>query len=178
MSDYRPCPHCDKQVHVRATRCPHCREDIPRGVRSKQTHPVVIFAVLLSLGMLACFVIYSIGSISPDTGSARSTSPSALSTSPPRVACCDIEYRVTVPGSGRADITMTNAGGNTEQHSKFLPYSAQFHVPPGTFLYLSAQSTDDVGQRITCEIVSNGKVIETATSTGRYVIATCSGSAR
>lgn len=132
---------------------------------------------MMGLGVIACIVMVAGVALSN-----RNTTPPSPATrrvsSPTVVSCCDIEYRVTVPGSGRASITLTNAGGNTEQHTRFLPFSTEFRVPPGQFLYISAQSMDDVGQRITCEIVSNGKVIETATSTGRYVIATCSGSAR
>lgn len=84
-------------------------------------------------------------------------------------------YRVT--GNGRrADVTYENAGGNSEQIDGVeIEWKKGQTMEVGDFVYLSAQSADDTGRTITCEILVNGEVVETATSSGRYVIASCSG---
>ena len=85
-----------------------------------------------------------------------------------------ITYRVT--GNGSADLTLENASGNTEQLTAPLPWSRTFISSPGSFVYISAQ-LNGTGN-VQCDILSNGTVIETATSSGEYVIADCSGTAR
>jgi hypothetical protein len=101
-----------------------------------------------------------------------------------RSSAYDVEYRV-LGNSYSADVTYENAGGNTEQ--KELNQSTPFNRSPwtlalpnmeaGDFVYISAQ-TNHRGATIGCEIRVNGAVVESATSEGDYVIATCSGSVR
>lgn len=88
-----------------------------------------------------------------------------------------VEYRITGNGNG-ASVTYENEGGNTEQKNVSVPWTQRYtNVPRGQFVYISAQSNDDTGRQIKCEIVVNGVVIEEAQSSGRYVIASCSGRA-
>ena len=84
----------------------------------------------------------------------------------------------TVTGtSNRATLTYENGSGNTEQKDVDVPWTQTYTVPQGQFVYLSAQSRDDSSRTIECQIVVNGVVVEQAESTGRFVIASCSGRA-
>jgi hypothetical protein len=73
------------------------------------------------------------------------------------------------------DITYNNAQGNTEQKDlRIRDWTLSMTVEPGFFAYISAQIGGS--GTISCQIKQDGKVIEEATSDGRYVIATCSAS--
>lgn len=81
-------------------------------------------------------------------------------------------YRVT--GSAReASITYRNAKGGTQQTAGRIPWEVTFDSRAGTFLYVSAQNQGASGS-VSCDIVVNGEVKTTATSTGAYVVAECS----
>jgi hypothetical protein len=85
-----------------------------------------------------------------------------------------VEYRVAGTTT-EASVTIKNSTGATEQHDVTVPWkSIVFYVQPGDHLYLSAQNSEDSGT-ITCEIRVNGKLLERAKSSGRYVSAICSG---
>ena len=86
-----------------------------------------------------------------------------------------VVYRVLAkPSTARASVTYENAGNNTEQHDLAkLPWELSFTASRQQFVYVSAQL--DSGFEITCQIEVNGTVIEEATSSGRFVIASCSG---
>lgn len=85
-------------------------------------------------------------------------------------------YEVTGFASS-VSLTYENESGNTEQRtSARLPYRKTMYVEPGAFLYLSAQNNTGSGT-LECKIIVNGQVVETATSSGEFAIATCSGSA-
>jgi hypothetical protein len=83
-----------------------------------------------------------------------------------------------------ADITMQVPGGGTSQQSGVdLPMMRDGggpmnfdNVAVGTFVYISAQNNQEYGD-ISCAIKVDGKIIQTITSSGAYVIATCSGTA-
>jgi|SRR6185369_7776735 len=84
-----------------------------------------------------------------------------------------VTYRITGT-TKNVDITLTNASGGTEQRNIAPPYELSF-TGSGA-LYISGQNKWDAGV-VTCEILVDGKVIQTATSSTAYGIATCSGSA-
>ena len=86
-----------------------------------------------------------------------------------------VEYKVS-GSANSASITYSNAQGGTEQQKINLPWSKSFTVTSGSFLYISAQNEGDSGS-VTCQILVNGSVYKTSTSSGAYVIADCSGSA-
>ncbi len=87
--------------------------------------------------------------------------------------------RYTVHGSAgiAGVITISNESNNTEQFTDVvLPWERQwteYYSSSYDFLYVSAQNGTNSGT-ITTEIYLNGTLIETATSTGAYVIATAS----
>jgi hypothetical protein len=86
-----------------------------------------------------------------------------------------VMYRVTTGGNRRVDLTYENEGGNGEQRSNVrTPWQVSYRMQDGDFVYVSAQL--QAYGIVTCEILVDGAVVETATSSGQYVIATCSGS--
>jgi hypothetical protein len=91
-----------------------------------------------------------------------------------------IKYEITGTASS-VSITMENSGGNTEQFSSVsLPWSTAFTVTLNDkydwfFVYVSAQNNGSSGA-VTATIYKDNHVLETATSSGAYVIATASGS--
>lgn len=86
-----------------------------------------------------------------------------------------VKYEVTCSPSG-FDITYENSSGNTEQKDiSSGSWSTTFTGYSGDFVYISAQAGNE-NATITTKIYYKGKVIENATSSGDYVIATASGS--
>jgi Mycobacterium membrane protein len=73
-----------------------------------------------------------------------------------------------------ADLTMETPSGTRQVSGVELPAEETWLMRPGTFVYVSAQSQDEVGS-ITCEIVVDGRVVSRTTSEGAYVIASCDG---
>lgn len=86
-----------------------------------------------------------------------------------------VEYSVSCSPPG-FDITYENEGGNTEQKDiSSGSWQTSFSGTSGAFVYISAQANNE-NASISVEISFKGKVIEEATSSGDYVIATASGS--
>jgi len=81
-------------------------------------------------------------------------------------------YRITGT-SGNVDVTLTNASGGTEQRNIAPPYTLGFDAVSGQALYISGQNRWDAGV-LTCEILVDGQVVQTATSNAAFGIATCS----
>lgn len=75
------------------------------------------------------------------------------------------------------DITMATTSGGTSQASGKANDQcvSAGEARSGTFAYLSAQISSDYGGTITCQIKVDGVVVEEVTSSGDYVIASCSG---
>lgn len=84
-----------------------------------------------------------------------------------------ITYRITGT-TKNVDITMSNASGGTEQRNVGTPWYVSFDANGGRSLYISGQNKWDAGV-VTCEILVNDKVVQTASSNVAYGIATCSG---
>lgn len=91
-----------------------------------------------------------------------------------------VTYKVKGPTLARpmaASVTYSNAQGGTEQADVRVPiggWERSFTVKEGFFAYLSAQNAQDWGW-VTAEIWINGVRWKRSTSSGAYVIATCSG---
>jgi hypothetical protein len=84
-----------------------------------------------------------------------------------------VVYRITGT-TGNVDVTLKNASGGTEQRNVAPPYTLNFDGLGGQVLYLSGQNKWDAGM-VTCEILVDGKVVQTASSSTPFGIATCSG---
>jgi hypothetical protein len=86
-----------------------------------------------------------------------------------------VKYEVTCSPSG-FDITYENSSGNTEQKTiSSGSWTTTFTGNQGDFVYISAQA-DNENANITTKIYYQGDIIEQASSSGDYVIATASGS--
>jgi hypothetical protein len=105
-----------------------------------------------------------------DTGEPWALSGNAAPAPPPPPPPPSVTYDLT--GQGTVSVTMQNASGGTEQFETRLPYHLDLGGLSG-FVYISAQL--QVTGTVTCEIKQGEQVVQTATSTGQYVIATCSG---
>lgn len=85
-----------------------------------------------------------------------------------------VHYKVTGTASS-VSITINNDTGGTEQATVDVPYSKIYSDYYDDFLYISAQNQGNSGS-VTVSIYVNGNLVEQATSTGPYVIASASGS--
>lgn len=87
-----------------------------------------------------------------------------------------IEYRVE---GEHFDVTINNAQGNTEQLSGLSgPWARSFQVSSSRyFAYISAQNQESYGT-IVVEIYVDGTKVESARSSGEYVIAQASTAVR
>lgn len=84
-----------------------------------------------------------------------------------------IGYRISGT-TGNVDVTLTNASGGTEQRNIAPPYELNFDAKSGQSLYISGQNQWDAGV-VTCQILINGQIAQTASSNASFGIATCSG---
>ena len=89
----------------------------------------------------------------------------------------DVEYKVSGSG-GIFDVTISNEDDGTSQFDDVNSgWSYSFRTDDSNhFLYVSAQNQNDSGS-VTTEIHIDGKKKKSSTSTGAYVIASCSMSA-
>ncbi len=86
-----------------------------------------------------------------------------------------VKYEVTCNPSG-FNITYANSIGNIEQKTiSSGSWATTFTGNQGDFVYISAQANNK-NANITAKIYYKGDVIEQASSSGDYVIATASGS--
>ena len=87
-----------------------------------------------------------------------------------------VEYRVSGSGTSSASLTYNNSDDNTSQISNAnLTWSYKFNATNKEFFaYISAQNNSNGGS-ITSQIIIDGKVCSSSTSSGGYVIATASG---
>lgn len=112
---------------------------------------------------------------------ATAVEPTPRPTATARPQRVNVQYVVTTSARNHeVSLTYENAGGNTEQLQVEIPerrWRKEMRVRRGAFLYVSVQNREDGGS-VGCEILVDGVVVERAESSGAYVIATCSGSAR
>lgn len=104
--------------------------------------------------------------------------PVTSAASPPHVV-----FFAEGTGTKSAAVTMQSESGGTIQKDVALPMgNATTGVPGvpsdlfkrGASLYLSLQNSEGFGS-VTCRIEVDGKVVDSATSSGAYKIATCVG---
>lgn len=159
----KECPHCGTWVQEGFTHCSKCGQKMKEDKRRNWL--VIAIGVIATLWLCNALLGSSGGSSTPSSPRATDLPRNAL-----------VIYEVT--GTARiVGLTIENETGNTEQLDDVrLPYKKTFSIKRGEFVYLSAQNQGESGS-VTCTITVDGDVVETATSTGAFVIAGCSGSA-
>jgi hypothetical protein len=80
---------------------------------------------------------------------------------------------VVFSATGLVDVTM-GRGSGIQQFSDVTNPTYSVWMAEGYFVYLSVQNQNNSGT-VTCSITSNGKTVASNSSTGAYVITTCSG---
>ena len=142
---------------------------------TKREHPVRALVLLVVLVTTAWAITQSGDEDDNSTSTATAVEYDPL---------VDVVYEVTGSASS-VDITMTDGNGSIEQATgKAVPLCTasgecgiRFQAGHGDFLSISAQNSGDDGGTVTCRITADGVLIDTATSSGQYVIASCSGTA-
>jgi hypothetical protein len=120
--------------------------------------------VLAIIGLCLIIIAVMLGS-----GKSRSDNYRPAGTTAPETYT--VVYELT--GISSASLTLENDTNGTEQSDFRLPYKKTWYkFVYGDFVYISAQAL--IGGNLTCTISVNGKVIATATSNGKYQIASCS----
>ena len=157
------------------TTTPPAADPVPKKKSSKGTK------------MVACIVIgLAVFGISKAMGGDSSAAPSSSSSLSGAINDFGADHKVVYKVTGttkQASITMTTGGGDTSQQSDVdVPLTSKSAgaegltqtMKSGQFFYISAQNSNDHGS-ITCSVEVDGVVVKTATSSGGYVIASCSG---
>jgi len=76
-----------------------------------------------------------------------------------------------------ASLTYMNSSGGTQQENFYGagPFEIEVHKVSGDFVYISAQLKNEYLDNIHVAILVDGKLLQEASSTGSYSIATASG---
>lgn len=85
----------------------------------------------------------------------------------------EITYRTG--GSARmGDVTYAAPSGTSQASNARLPFMIGYTMSRGDFAYVSVQNGENAGT-VSCEIVMDGRVVVSNSSSGGYAIATCNG---
>lgn len=139
-----------------------------------KTEELFDFAFLRNLAPSTTYTVEVLARNIAGTGPRLSAQATTLSAEAAR-GLVEVVYSIT-GSAGSVSITQRNASGGTEQYDSSLPLSRSFWIRPGSFLYISAQNNGDSGD-VSCALTRSGRTVQTASSSGAYVIATCSGTA-
>lgn len=139
---------------------------------TKRNPLAAIFLTLIVVIVGGAFILNATTS----GGSRATPGRNTFSGNPASSSLVSVTLSVTTEENGYVDLTYTNASGGIEQKKADTPWTQTFKVKPGTFVSVSAQATR--AMTVNCKITGDGATIQQATSSGSYVIASCSGSAR
>jgi hypothetical protein len=117
----------------------------------------IIVAVIVIVGIATCLM-----------------SPSPEPSGPSHTSLPTVIYKISGTAE-RVDVTLSNAGGGTEQYSNvYVPKQYSYYSFSDDFVYISAQNQGEYGT-VTVSIYVDDVLFKTSTSSGAYVIATASG---
>jgi hypothetical protein len=153
-------------------------QTLPTPVAKKKGRKKWVVAAILAVGVLGGIAI---GHSGPSTTAPASTAaPAAPVVDPATAGKHEVIYHVTGTAA-TVDLTMSTPGGGTSQQSGLrVPVmnnngdeGLRTKMDRGEFAYVSAQNNGSSGS-VTCEIEVDGVTVEHTTSSGAYVIASCS----
>ena len=122
-----------------------------------------MLVIFLLLG--TCLILYAIFTSQNET-SRRTSAPAAAP------AAITVKYELTGTVY-RVSLTLENDTNGMEQGDFNIPYEHTWkNFEHGDFVYISAQALTN--GKLTCQIKVNNTIIASATSNGKYQIATCS----
>lgn len=110
-----------------------------------------------------------------EVSEARATPTTAPTTQPAESATRTIEYVITSRPAAIVSVTYENGSGGTSQEDNVrTPWRFTTEMQTGDFAYVAAQGNEFAAE-ITCQILVDGGVGASSTSSGQFVIASCDG---
>jgi hypothetical protein len=149
-------------------------EDQPEQPPAAGRNPIRDLRLAFVIGVLVLVVVFVVALVA-GAGDSEPSRPAV-----PASSVRTVTYEVV--GSARSvDVTMRTPSGTSQQSSVDVPLTRKgggpmdFQMPAGSFAYLSAQNNGRSGT-VTCRIrIGVSRVVSEVSSSGEYVIATCSG---
>jgi hypothetical protein len=157
------CKECGHSISDSAKSCPNCGKAVPKDDGG--------FGTLLLILLLAYWAYgkYFEGDEKPKT---ELISPASQQTS--YTSTYNVTYYVEGTANA-AEITYQNATGGTQMEEVKLPWQKRiYNVGRRAFVYISAQNQGTSGT-VKVRIVVNGSEFKKSESSGRYSIASASG---
>ena len=122
---------------------------------------------------LAPATAYTIGVVARNPAGSSAQATATATTISQEQADHPGQVKVVYTGTGVVDVTLESPTG-TQQFDDVTNPSYTFWFSSSKFVYFSVQNQSASGD-VSCSISSNGRTVSSNTSSGAYVIATCSG---